>query len=170
MRNTGLIPGIANDKTPRKVSESALESHAIVHPVDTNALNNAFGGYLMSLMDEAACIVAFKHAGRKVNTVSIDGVRFFRPTAVGTILNIHASMNRVFNTSMEIGLKITETDPENGAELPVAHAYFTFVAIDDNGRPTATAPVEPDSDEARRRYEQALIRREARIELGKQLQ
>ena len=170
MRNTGLIPGIANDKTPRKVSESALESHAIVHPVDTNALNNAFGGYLMSLMDEAACIVAFKHAGRKVNTVSIDGVRFFRPTAVGTILNIHASMNRVFNTSMEIGLKITETDPENGAELPVAHAYFTFVAIDDNGSPTATAPVEPDSDEARRRYEQALIRREARIELGKKLQ
>ena len=48
MRNTGLIPGIANDKTPRKVSESALESHAIVHPVDTNALNNAFGGYLMA--------------------------------------------------------------------------------------------------------------------------
>ena len=79
-------------------------------------------------------------------------------------------MNRVFNTSMEIGLKITETDPENGAELPVAHAYFTFVAIDDNGRPTATAPVEPDSDEARRRYEQALVRREARIALGKQLQ
>ena len=106
----------------------------------------------------------------KENTVSIDGVRFFRPTAVGTILNIHASMNRVFNTSMEIGLKITETDPENGAELPVAHAYFTFVAIDDNGRPTATAPVEPDSDEARRRYEQALVRREARIALGKQLQ
>ena len=169
MRNTGLIPGIANDKTPRKVSESALESHAIVHPVDTNALNNAFGGYLMSLMDEAACIVAFKHAGRKVNTVSIDGVRFFRPTAVGTILNIHASMNRVFNTSMEIGLKITETDPENGAELPVAHAYFTFVAIDDNGRATATAPVEPETAEEKRRFDQALIRREARIELGKNL-
>ena len=169
MRNTGLIPEIANDKTPRKVSESALESHAIVHPVDTNALNNAFGGYLMSLMDEAACIVAFKHAGRKVNTVSIDGVRFFRPTAVGTILNIHASMNRVFNTSMEIGLKITETDPENGAELPVAHAYFTFVAIDDNGRPTATAPVEPETAEEKRRFDQALIRREARIALADKL-
>ena len=169
MRNTGLIPEIANDKTPRKVSESALESHAIVHPVDPNALNNAFGGYLMRLMDEAACSVAFKHAGRKVNTVSIDGVRLFRPTAVGTILNINASMNSVSNPPMEIGLKITETDPENGVELPVAHAYFTFVAIDDNGRPTATAPVEPDSDEARRRYEQALVRREARIELGKNL-
>ena len=126
MRNTGLIPEIANDKTPRKVSESALESHAIVHPVDTNALNNAFGGYLMSLMDEAACIVAFKHAGRKVNTVSIDGVRFFRPTAVGTILNIHASMNRVFNTSMEIGLKITETDPENGALIETCRSKVTF--------------------------------------------
>ena len=169
MRNTGLIPGIANDKSPRKVSESALESHAIVHPVDTNALNNAFGGYLMSLMDEAACIVAFKHAGRKVNTVSIDGVRFFRPTAVGTILNIHASMNRVFNTSMEIGLKITETDPENGAELPVAHGYFTFVAIGEDGRPTAVAPVEPETAEEKRRFDQALIRREARIALADKL-
>ena len=78
-------------------------------------------------------------------------------------------MNRVFNTSMEIGLKITETDPENGAELPVAHGYFTFVAIGEDGRPTAVAPVEPETAEEKRRFNQALIRREARIELGKNL-
>ena len=114
MRNTGLIPGIANDKTPRKVSESALESHAIVHPVDTNALNNAFGGYLMSLMDEAACIVAFKHAGRKVNTVSIDGVRFFRPTAVGTILNIHATPA----ISVRVGLCSSPRESSRTNSLP----------------------------------------------------
>lgn len=169
MKNTGLIPEIANDSTPRKVSESALESHAIVHPVDTNALNQAFGGYLMSLMDEAACVVAFKHAGRKVNTVSIDSVRFWKPTDVGTILNIHASMNRVFNTSMEIGIKITETDPAKKEEIPVARAYFTFVAIGDDGRPVPAPAVQPETDDERRRYDEALVRREARIALGKKL-
>ena len=129
MKNTDLIPEIANDMTPRKVKDSQTETHAIVHPDNTNALHNAFGGYLMGLMDVAACVVAFNHAGRKVNTISIDGVRFFRPATLGTILNIHASLNRAFNTSMEIGLKITETDPVNKCELPIAHGYFTFVAI-----------------------------------------
>ena len=167
MKNTDLIPEIANDMTPRKVKDSQTETHAIVHPDNTNALHNAFGGYLMGLMDVAACVVAFNHAGRKVNTISIDGVRFFRPATLGTILNIHASLNRAFNTSMEIGLKITETDPVNKQELPIAHGYFTFVAIGEDGRPTAVAPVEPETDEEKRRYEQALVRREARIELGK---
>lgn len=169
MKNTGLIPEIANDQTPRKVSDSALESHAIVHPVDTNALNMAFGGYLMSLMDEAACVVAFKHAGRKVNTVSIDGVRFWKPTDVGTILNIHASMNRVFNTSMEIGIKITETDPVKKVEAPVARAYFTFVAIDENSRPVQAPAIVPETAEEKRRFDQAQIRRDARIALGQKL-
>ena len=167
MKNTDLIPEIANDMTPRKVKNSQTETHAIVHPDNTNALHNAFGGYLMGLMDVAACVVAFNHAGRKVNTISIDGVRFFRPATLGTILNIHASLNRAFNTSMEIGLKITETDPVNKCELPIAHGYFTFVAIGEDGRPTAVAPVEPETAEEKRRYEQALVRREARIALGK---
>ena len=167
MKNTDLIPEIANDMTPRKVKDSQTETHAIVHPDNTNALHNAFGGYLMGLMDVAACVVAFNHAGRKVNTISIDGVRFFRPATLGTILNIHASLNRAFNTSMEIGLKITEPDPVNKQELPIAHGYFTFVAIGEDGRPTAVAPVEPETDEEKRRYEQALVRREARIALGK---
>ncbi|SHJ00075.1 acyl-CoA thioesterase [Fibrobacter sp. UWP2] len=169
MKNTDLIPEIANDMTPRKVRDSQTETHAIVHPDNTNALHNAFGGYLMGLMDVAACVVAFNHAGRKVNTISIDGVRFFRPATLGTILNIHASLNRAFNTSMEIGLKITETDPVNKCELPIAHGYFTFVAIGEDGRPTAVAPVEPETEEEKRRYEQALVRREARIALGKKL-
>ena len=167
MKNTDLIPEIANDMTPRKVKDSQTETHAIVHPDNTNALHNAFGGYLMGLMDVAACVVAFNHAGRKVNTISIDGVRFFRPATLGTILNIHASLNRAFNTSMEIGLKITETDPVNKCELPIAHGYFTFVAIGEDGRPTAVAPVEPETAEEKRRFEQALVRREARIALGK---
>ena len=148
MKNTDLIPEIANDMTPRKVRDSQTETHAIVHPDNTNALHNAFGGYLMGLMDVAACVVAFNHAGRKVNTISIDGVRFFRPATLGTILNIHASLNRAFNTSMEIGLKITETDPVNKCELPIAHGYFTFVAIGEDGRPTAVAPVEPETAES----------------------
>ena len=169
MKNTGTIPEIANNRAPRKASESRLESHAIVHPVDTNALDMAFGGYLMSLMDEAACIVAFNHAGRKVNTIAIDGVRFWKPTDVGTILNIHACMNRVFRTSMEIGVKITETDPVKNSESPVAKAYFTFVAIDEDGRPVEAPGIVPESSEDLRRFDEALIRRNARIELAKRI-
>jgi acyl-CoA hydrolase len=153
------------EKTPKTVQESVTVTHDIVHPGDANSYGIAFGGYLMGLLDKAACIAARRHCGGKVTTVGIDGVRFFRPAAVGAILDIKASINRVFNSSMEIGVKVTATPLEQTETFDVCHAYMTFAALDSNGKPTGIAPVIPETDEEKRRFEEAQIRRESRKKL-----
>ena len=154
------------EKTPKTVKESATVSHDIVHPGDSNSYGIAFGGYLMGLLDKAACIAARRHCEGRVTTVGIDGVRFFRPVSVGAILDIKASINRVFNSSMEIGVKVTATPLEQTESFVVCHAYMTFAALDSNGKPTAIAQVIPETDEEKRRFEEALIRRDARKKMN----
>lgn len=151
------------DFSPKPVKDSIVVTRDIVHPSDVNAYGVVFGGHMMSLLDKAACIAAFTHAGRKVTTISMDSVRFFKPAVVGTILTIHASVNRVFNTSMEIGLKVTGVLPgvQNEPEL-VCHAYMTFVALDKDEKPAKIAPVLPETEDEKRRYKEALMRRYAK--------
>ena len=150
------------EKAPKTIKESATITHDIVHPGDANSYGIAFGGYLMGLMDKAACIVARRHCTNRVTTVAIDGVRFFHPAEVGYILDIKASINRVFNSSMEIGVKVTGTPLEKTECHDICHAYMTFVALDETGKPTKLAPVIPESDDEKRRFEEALIRKERR--------
>ncbi len=150
------------EKTPKTVKESATVTHDIVHPGDTNSYGIAFGGYLMGLLDKAACIAARRHCTNRVTTVGIDGVRFFNPAKVGYILDIKASINRVFSSSMEIGVKVTGTPLEQTECMDICHAYITFVALDKNGKPTPLAPIVPETDDEKRRFEDALARREMR--------
>ena len=154
----------------KTVKQSQVETRDIVHPSDVNAYNFVFGGHLTSLLDKAACIAACTHSRRKVTTVSIDNVRFFKPATVGTILTIKASVNRAFNTSMEVGVKVLGVDPKVSwkPEL-ICHAYMTFVAIDDNGKPVPIPAIIPETEDEIRRYEEAGIRREARKKLAEEL-
>ena len=154
----------------KTVKQSQVETRDIVHPSDVNAYNYVFGGHLTSLLDKAACIAAYTHSRRRVTTISIDNVRFFKPATVGTILTIKASVNRVFNTSMEVGVKVVGVHPQVSwqPEL-ICHAYMTFVAIDDNGKPTPIPAIIPETEDEIRRYEEAAIRREARKALAEKL-
>jgi acyl-CoA hydrolase len=150
----------------KTVKQSQVETRDIVHPSDVNAYNYVFGGHLTSLLDKAACIAAYTHARCRVTTVSIDNVRFFKPATVGTILTIKASVNRAFNTSMEVGVKVMGVHPQVSWKPEViCHAYMTFVAIDDNGKPTPIPSVIPETEDEIRRYEEAGIRREAKKKL-----
>ena len=154
----------------KTVKQSQVETRDIVHPSDVNAYNYVFGGHLTSLLDKAACIAAYTHSRRRVTTISIDNVRFFKPATVGTILTIKASVNRVFNTSMEVGVKVLGVHPQVSWQPEViCHAYMTFVAIDDNGKPTPIPAIIPETEDEIRRYEEAEIRREARKKLAAQL-
>ena len=153
------------EKTPKTVKETATVTHDIVHPGDSNSYGIAFGGYLMGLLDKAACIAARRHCEGRVTTVGIDGVRFFRPAEVGMILDVKASINRVFNSSMEIGVKVTGTPLEQTETYDICHAYMTFAALDSKGKPTGIAQVIPETDEEKRRFEEALARRESRKQL-----
>ena len=155
----------------KTVKQSQVETRDIVHPSDVNAYNFVFGGHLTSLLDKAACIAACTHSRRKVTTVSIDNVRFFKPATVGTILTIKASVNRAFNTSMEIGVKVLGIDPQVSWQPQViCHAYMTFVALDENGRPTPIPSIIPETEDEIRRYKEAGIRREAKKKLATALE
>ena len=156
----------SNMENAKTVKQSQVETRDIVHPSDVNAYNFVFGGHMMSLLDKAACIAAYTHARRRVTTISIDNVRFFKPATIGTILTIKASVNRVFNTSLEVGLKVIGVHPQESWQPEViCHAYMTFVALDENGKPTPIPSIIPETEDEIRRFEEAEIRREARKKL-----
>jgi acyl-CoA hydrolase len=141
----------------------------LVLPTDTNALGTIFGGKIMSWIDIAAAMVAGRHARRVVVTASLDAMSFVAPVKVGHFVHIKAAVNSAGRTSMEIGVRVDAENPLTGEMSHTATAYTTFVALDDHGRPTTVAPVLPETDEEKRRFEDAKSRREARIRLAAEL-
>jgi acyl-CoA hydrolase len=135
----------------------------LVLPNDTNQLSNLLGGRLMHWIDIAAALVTMKHSGRVCVTASVDEINFFEPIKLGHIVTLYASLNRVFRTSMEVGVRTTRTDPTSGVEMYAGKAYLTFVAIDNYGHPIPVPPARPVTDDDKRRYEEAGIRREHRL-------
>lgn len=141
----------------------------IVLPSHANALGTIFGGTIMSWIDIAGAIAAGRHARRVVVTASIDALGFVAPVKVGHVVHIRASVNYAGRTSMEVGVRVDSENQLTGALSHTVTAYMTFVALDDNGRPVAVAPVLPETPEEKRRYEQAQKRRQSRIQLAKDL-
>jgi acyl-CoA hydrolase len=157
--------------SPKKkpVSESEVTMTEIVLPVHTNALNSVFGGTVMSWIDIAAAIAAQRHARRIAVTASIDALAFRAPVRLGNIVHIKASVNRVFRTSMEVGVRLDAEDPLTGTKTHTASAYLTFVALDESGHPTSAPEVEPETAAQKRRFKNAERRRASRMELAKSL-
>ena len=151
------------------VARTQTHSSELILPGDLNSLGYLFGGKLMALIDKVGAISAIKHARGTVVTVSIDNLIFKKPVMNGSVLTISATVNRVFEHSMEVGVVANNLPP--GEEIPqhVCTAYLTFVALDQNGKPRLIPHVIPVTVEEKRRYDQALIRRNHRLELAKQL-
>ncbi len=150
-------------------SESAVIMTEMVLPPDTNSLGTIFGGKIMNWIDIAAAIAASKHARRTVVTASIDALHFLRPVKVGQIVYIRAMVNFVSRTSMEVGVRLDSENLITGERTHTATAYTTFVALDDHGQPTPVPPAIPETQEEKRRFREAKKRREARIQLAKEL-
>lgn len=153
---------------PRAVSESQSQMAEVVLPNDANPLGNLLGGRLMHLIDVAGALAAHRHSHSHVVTASIDHIDFRRPVQIGDLLILKSSVNRAFNTSMEIGVKCWVENYIAGTTQHVASAYLTFVAVDAHGKQKSVPQVAPETDEERRRYEDAGRRRELRKwELGR---
>jgi len=114
----------------------------------------------MKLIDDAAGVVAMKHARSTVVTASIDRLDFHRPVFIGNLLILKASLNATGRTSMEIGVRVEAEDLKKGRITHIASAYLTFVALDEQGDPTQVPPYEPHSEDQRRRYRQAAERKQ----------
>jgi len=148
----------------RPVSGSRSEYTQVALPNDANLLGNVLGGHIMHLTDLCGGLAAWRHARRPVVTVSVDCVSFLRPVRVGHVLILKSSVNRVFNSSMEVGVKVWVEDRNTGEVHHTSSAYLTFVALDDNGRPVSVPPVLPETDDEKRRFEAAGRRREGRLQ------
>ncbi len=153
----------ASDLTPRPVAESHSEMAEVVMPNDANPLGNLHGGRLMYFFDIAGAMAAHRHARSYVVTASMDHLDFLAPVHVGDLLILRSSVNRAFQTSMEVGVKCWVENYITGTKRHVSSAYLTFVAIDEKCNRLRVPAVVPETDDEKRRYQDAQRRREARI-------
>jgi acyl-CoA hydrolase len=147
---------------PRPVRESQSEMAEFVLPNDANPLGALLGGRLMHWIDLAGAMAAHRHARSYVVTAAVDHIDFLVPVRVGSLIILRSSVNRVFRTSMEIGVKVWVENYIQDKREHVASAHLTFVAVDGKGGRLAVAPVVPETEEQKRRYEDAGRRREIR--------
>jgi acyl-CoA hydrolase len=149
---------------PKYVKDSQVIMIELVLPNDTNMLNNLLGGRLMHWMDIACAMTAAKHCNNIAVTAAVDDISFHLPIKLGNIVTMKASVNRAFNTSMEVGVKVEAEDFETGEVNHANSAYFTFVSVDRiSGKKMKVPQVIPETEEEKRRYENALERRNQRI-------
>jgi acyl-CoA hydrolase len=127
-------------------------------------LGNVLGGHVMHLVDLCGALAAKRHTRRPVVTAAVDHLSFLHPVHIGQLLILKSSVNRVFQTSMEVGVKVWIEDLRSGEILHTLSAYLTFVALDDSGKPVAVPPVIPETEDEKRRYEQAEYHREERLQ------
>ena len=147
----------------RPVRESASEYSDLALPNDANGLGNVLGGKVMHLVDLAAAIAAMRHARQPVVTASVDSLQFLHPVHIGELIIVRASVNRVFRSSMEVGVKVMTENLLTGAHMHTCSAYLTFVALDSDRRSMEVPPVIPESVDELRRFEQAGERRAYRL-------
>jgi acyl-CoA hydrolase len=151
-------------KMPRPVRDSQSEMAEIILPNDANPLNALLGGRLMHWIDLAGAMAAHRHSRNYVVTASVDHMDFLVPVHVGDLVILRSSVNRVFHSSMEVGVKVWVENYLHDECKHVSSAYLTFVAVDAAGRNLQVPAVIPETDEQRRRYEDAGTRRTLRRE------
>ncbi len=150
-------------KTP---SESCSIMTDLVLPSETNPLNNLFGGELLARMDRCASIAARRHSRRIVVTASVNHVAFNRSIPLGSVVTVEANVSRAFKSSMEIFLDVWVEDRESGDRTKANEAIYTFVAVDDTGRPVKIPPLQPESELEKQRYDAALRRKQLSLVLA----
>jgi acyl-CoA hydrolase len=147
---------------PRPVRDSQSEMAEIVLPNDANPLGALLGGRLMHWIDLAGAMAAHRHSRNYVVTASVDHIDFLIPVRVGDLVILRSSVNRAFHSSMEVGVKVYVENYIADSVHHVASAYLTFVAVDGAGKHLRVPAIIAESDEQRRRYEDAGRRREIR--------
>jgi len=135
----------------------------LVLPNHTNQLGNLLGGQLMHWIDICAALASSKHSQRVCVTASVDRIDFHHPIKLGNVVTLVASVNRAFRTSMEVGVKVFAESHILGTKIHTNTAYLTFVSVDENGKPVQTFEILPETDDEKRRYDEALERRRKRL-------
>ena len=155
-----------NAKSP---AQSAVETRYLVMPHQANPFGTAFGGVIMGWIDMVASMAAQRHCGTEVVTAGIDSMAFHEAIGIGDHVVLLAGVNYVGKTSMEVGVKVMREDPVTHKRTVATKAYLTFVSIDKNHKPIAAPPMEPKTEDEKRRWNNAALRVKARKALRKQV-
>ncbi len=150
----------------RTASQSLTILTDLVLPSETNPLNNLFGGELLARMDRAASIAARRHCRRITVTASVNHVAFNKSIPLGSVVTVEAKISRAFNSSMEIYLDVWVEDRESGNRSKANEAIYTFVAVDDTGRPVEVPAVIAETELEKQRFEGALRRKQLSLVLA----
>ena len=160
-----------SDESGRTPKESCVDDYVYkIFPNDLNTQGTAFGGTILSLLDRVALVVAERHSSQVCVTVSIDAVHFLAPALKGDNLIIQASINRSWNSSMEIGTRVFAEHGFNREKRHILSAYFTFVALNEEKKPSKVPPVKTSTFEEKKRFEEAEKRRSQRIRAAKEME
>jgi acyl-CoA hydrolase len=154
---------IMTAKTP---SESRTTMTDMVLPSETNALQNLFGGELLARMDRAASIAAGRHSRRITVTASVNHVAFNLAVPLGSVVTVEAAVSRAYNTSMEVYIDVWIEDRYNGKRTKANEAIYTFVAVDETGKPTEVPELQPETPLEKERYDGALRRKQLSLVLA----
>ena len=153
-------------KTPK---ESSVETRYLIMPHHANPHGTAFGGTIVAWIDMVAAMAAQRHCGREVVTAGIDSLSFKEPIRIGDHVVLRAAVNYVSRSSMEVGVQVTREDPYNEEKVIATTAHLTFVALDENKKPSPAPPILPETEQEKKRYEHAKLRVQARKELLKKM-
>lgn len=153
----------------KKPGDSAVESRYLLMPHQANPYGTAFGGVIMAWIDMIASMAAQRHCCKEVVTASLDSLSFKEPIRVGDHVVLKAAVNYVGRTSMEVGVRVIREDPYSTEQSIATTAHLTFVALGEDKRPCPVAPVLPETEDEKRRYENAKLRVQARKELLKKM-
>ena len=165
MNKNRVIVEPATSEAGQTIAATRSDYSEICLPNDTNTLGTMLGGHVMHLVDLCGAIAAMRHARCAVVTASIDQMTFLHPVHIGELVLLKSQVNRVFRTSMEVGVKVWVENLKTPALRHTSSAYLTFVALDHEGNRVILPPVSPETDEDQRRFAAAAERREYRLAL-----
>jgi acyl-CoA hydrolase len=154
---------------PRSATDSQATLAHWMGPLDANGAGFVHGGTVMKLCDEAAGLAAVKHSRARVVTAGMDRMTFRVPIHVGELVTFQASVNAVWQTSMEVGVRVDTENPRTGEHRHSNSAYLTMVAVDEQGNPMPVPPLLTSTDEQHRRESEAQLRRSNRLAEREQL-
>ncbi|WP_251965425.1 acyl-CoA thioesterase [Salinibacter ruber] len=157
---------MSSSRSPKPVSASKCKMTEIVLPNDTNGLGNMMGGRLLHLMDKCAAISAQRHANRVCVTAAVDSVEFQSAIQEGEVVVIESHVNRAFRTSMEVELNVWAENPLEETHRTCNRAFYTYVALDEDGGTVPVPDVSPSTEQEQDRYEAAAKRRDIRLVLA----
>lgn len=147
----------------KPIRASRVTISQLMHPEHANLLGNVHGGWVMKLADEAGALACMRHAQRKVVTVAIDSMTFRQPIRIGDLIILNAEVTYSGRTSMEAEVHVLAENPITGKQTHTNTAYLVYVALDDEGKPTIVPPLRYETEDEKRKAEQAKERQERRL-------